>query len=535
MKAAVYCRVSTEDQEREGTSLQSQQEACLAKVQELGYEVPEEFVVIETYSGLSLERPKLNELREWVRNKKVDAIVAYTLDRLSRDPVHFIILQEEFERASVQLIMVTETIDSSDMGKLITHIKGFAAKLEAEKIKERTMRGKRTRIEKYGKLPTGRGVLYGYSYDKESGLNIANSCLDNVRMVGTWLLEEGIPLNEACRRLMEKGIPAPKGGEYWSRGSLGRIMRNTTYAGKTYAFKTATKDNKRVICSQENQVEIPNAVDRTAFTWNEWLTIQRQLDKNRELSPRNQKLSYLLRGRVFCKQDGRKYYGVPVHGKPYYRCSGRIKLLSNTQCTNKTMNAKVLEEAVWSEVARVLRNPELVLAELERRKNEPDLSDLIENDIADVITRLKKLDKEQERLLQWALKGFPEETVTKENEKINKEKAGLQDRKVELEKRFRETKENQISLEGAEKLCELARENLANFTYTNKQLALEALNIKVWIEGDSVTVEGILPVPEVNIVSQPLSLPVSRLKYQPRHQPDDLQGLPRRQFLPWLT
>ena len=199
MKAAIYCRVSTEDQEREGTSLQSQLDACLAKSRELGYETPSEFTILETYSGLSLDRPKLNQLREWVRDKQVDAVIAYTLDRLSRDPVNFLILQEEQERAGVALIMVTEDIDSSDMGKLIAYIKGFGAKKEAEKIKERTMRGKRERI-KSGKLPTGRGILYGYDYDRELGINVANNDLDTVKMMGQWLIQEGIFLNEACRR-----------------------------------------------------------------------------------------------------------------------------------------------------------------------------------------------------------------------------------------------------------------------------------------------------------------------------------------------
>ena len=133
MKAAIYCRVSTEDQEREGTSLQSQLDSCLKLARERDYEVPEEFTVMETYSGLSLERPKLDELREWVRNGEIDTVVAYTFDRLSRDPVHLIILQEEMNKAGVELILVMEDVDNSDMGKLITHIKGFVAKLEAEK------------------------------------------------------------------------------------------------------------------------------------------------------------------------------------------------------------------------------------------------------------------------------------------------------------------------------------------------------------------------------------------------------------------
>ncbi len=98
--------------------------------------MPGELIILETYSGLTLDRPKLPQLRQGVRDKEVEAVIAYTMDRLSRDPVHFIILQEELERAGVELILVTETVDSSDLGRLITYIKGYAAKLEAVKIRE---------------------------------------------------------------------------------------------------------------------------------------------------------------------------------------------------------------------------------------------------------------------------------------------------------------------------------------------------------------------------------------------------------------
>jgi len=504
MKAAIYCRVSTEDQEREGTSLQSQLDACLKLAKERDYEVPVEFIISETYSGLSLDRPKLNQLREWVRDKEIDAVIAYTLDRLSRDPVHFIILQEGLERAGVALIMVTEDVDSSDMGKLITYIKGFAAKLEAEKIRERTMRGKRERI-KSGKLPTGRGVLYGYGYDKEHGINVANSSLDTIRKVGIWIVEEGVFLNEVCRRLMAMNIPAPKGGDRWSRGTIGRIMRNPVYAGKSYACKTETKGKKRVACSQGNYVEIPNAVDRAAFTWEEWQAIQRQLDRNRELSPRNQKLNYLLTGKVFCKQCGRKYYGVPVHGKPYYRCSGRIRLLSDKRCTSKTVNARRLEEAVWNEVDKALKNPRTILAGLEELRGEVNQETFLDGELNRMTQRLRALDREQSQLLQWALKGFPEETVTKENEKINRERAELQERIGESEKKLKQARDSNVDLERLEEFCQVASQNLPEFGYNERKMALEVLKVRVWIDGSSATLEGVLPIPnEVCAMSQPL-------------------------------
>ncbi len=503
MKAAIYCRVSTDNQEAEGTSLGSQKEACLKKAQELGYETNEDHTILETYSGLTLDRPKLDQLRQWVKDKEVDAVVAYTLDRLSRDPVHFIILQEELERAGVALIMITEDVDSSDMGRLITYIKGFAAKLETEKIKERTMRGKRERI-KSGKLPTGRGVLYGYDYDKERGINVANSSLDTVRMIGSWIIEEGVFLNEACRRLMAKNILAPKGGNRWSRGTIGRIMRNPTYVGKSYAYKTETKNRKRIACSQGNYVEIPNAVDSAAFTAEEWQDIQRQLDRNKEVSPRNQKLNYLLTGRVFCKQCGRKLYGVPVHGKPYYRCSGRLRLLSDKRCTSKTVNASRLDEDIWQEVAVALKNPKTILAGLEELKGEMNQESFIEDELNQISKNLRTLDREQEQLLQWALKGFPEKTVIKENEKINRERTELKERVMELEKKLERVRDTRIDLGKVEEFYQTASQNLPEFSHAERKMALEVLKVKVQIDDTSATLEGVLPVPdEVCAMSQP--------------------------------
>jgi site-specific DNA recombinase len=502
MKAAIYCRVSTDNQETEGTSLESQQEACLEKAKELGYEVDDGFVIRESYSGLTLDRPKLSHFREWVRNREIQAVIAYCLDRLSRDPVQFIILQEELEKAGVRLILVTETVDSSDLGKLIMHIKGFAAKLEAEKIKERTMRGKRERIRN-GKLPTGRGVLYGYDYDRERGINAANDELPIVKMIGQWVIEEGIFLNEACRRLMEKHIPAPKGGSRWSRGTVGRIMRNSAYAGKSYAGKTKMEGKKRVTCSEADHVLIPNAVDRTAFTWEEWETIQRQLDRNRELSPRNQKLTYLLSGRLFCRSCGRKYHGVPVHGKPYYRCSGRVRLLSDKRCTSKTVNARQLDEAVWTELAEVLKSPRTFLAGLQHLNDGMNQEGFLSQELDRITREMKMLDTEQEQLLQWALKGFPDEMVVKANERINRKRMELRREIQDMEKKLEQAKESYIDPTRVEEFCRVVSQNLSDFGDTEKKLALETFKIRAWIDGKSVVLDGVLPIPnEVCAASQ---------------------------------
>lgn len=500
--AAIYCRVSTEDQEREGTSLQTQLEACLKYCQDRGYDVAHRFS--EAYSGLTLERPKLNELRELVRAGDIDVSVVYCLDRLSRDPVHFIIVQDEMEKHGVELVLVTETIDSSDLGKLIMHVKGYAAKVEAQKILERTTRGRRERV-KAGKLPTGRGILFGYDYDRQTGKNIANSSLDTVRMVGRWILEDGIFLNEACRRLMKANISAPKGGLRWSRGTLGRIFRNPTYAGKSQAYKTKTlPGQKRRANDAEKLVEIPNAVDRAAFTWNEWLGIQRQLDRNRELSPRNQKLAYLLKGMMFCKRDGRKYYGVPMHGRPYYRCSGRNPLLSSITCNSRTVSGKWLEDMVWLEVKKVLMNPEMILAELEKRREEGTESTHLEERIRLDCSRLNTIDEAETRYLRLYGAGLmSDDKLGEECKRIKQERTRLEHEIAELKHRIEKSKEMVLTVESIERVCELATKNLEELAFEGKRWALEALNIKVWVDGESFMIEGNLPLPDMQYASQP--------------------------------
>jgi len=140
MRAALYARVSTEDQEREGTSLGTQEEACRKYAEEHDYRVDDDYVIREVYSGLTLDRPQLERLRNWVCNKEVDGLVVYSTDRLSRDPVHLLFLVEELDKKGIQLHFVTEPLDNSMEGQLLGFVRGWASKLEAVKIRERTMK-----------------------------------------------------------------------------------------------------------------------------------------------------------------------------------------------------------------------------------------------------------------------------------------------------------------------------------------------------------------------------------------------------------
>jgi site-specific DNA recombinase len=498
MRAAIYARVSTEGQEREGTSLDSQLEACRQLAQERNYDVPGEFIVAEAYSGLSLNRPELDRIRQWAREGQIDAVIVYTLDRLSRNPVHFIILQDELERSGVEIILVTETLDSSDLGKLITYIKGYAAKLEAGKIRERTMRGIMQRV-KSGKLPSGRrGRLYGYEYLQDSGTRrIDESEAQWVRRIFQWFVNEGIGIDRITYKLRELNVPTPSGAGLWYSSEVWRILKTTDYIGQTYVFKMAGRKRKPKAEWTELPGVTPAIIDNDLFT-----AAQAQLERNKVKASRNTKQPYLLSGHILCQRCNRRFWGFVKrvkwsgqrHIKRYYRCAGNLQMVSPIRCGNRNLQADKIENMVWLEVEGLLSNPQLVLEEIQRKMAEIGQDGLLKEELNQVEKRLRSMNKEQERLLQWALKGFPEEQIIKENEKINQARIQLEGRKVELERKIEATEQVEFDVQGIERFCELARRNLSNFTYADKRLALEALQIRVLVDGDVVSMTGAIPI-----------------------------------------
>src|SRR3989337_666938 len=109
MRAVIYVRVSTDGQERDGTSLETQEEACVNHAEAKGWQIVER--VRDTTSGFTLERPGLEQVRRCVRDGLVDVVLAYAVDRLSRNQNHVGILFDEVDRHEVKLDFVTEAFE----------------------------------------------------------------------------------------------------------------------------------------------------------------------------------------------------------------------------------------------------------------------------------------------------------------------------------------------------------------------------------------------------------------------------------------
>ena len=509
MKAATYCRVSTDNQEAEGTSLQTQLEACRNYCQDKGYDVAYRFS--EAYSGLSLERPELDQLRELVRSEAVDALVCYSLDRLSRDPVHGVILMQELEKHHVGLEAVTETVDSTEVGKLITYIKGFAAKLEAEKIKERSVRGRKA-CAREGRMPGGFHTTYGYDYVRTiRGERQARHVINEteaawVRQMFDWLVNEGLSTNQILFRLRAHNAPT-KSGKIWNRRSVQAILTNPAYAGKTYAFTTAP-GRKRFTRPQADWIEIPS-VTPAIISQELFDAAQKQLQVNREKSLRNCKHEYLLRGHLRCRQCGRVYVGETANSRSY-RCAGRKKAYAPVErCYNKGWNADKLESMVWGELERYLSDRNLIISELERQRQDAGQLGVFEAELEHVERQLKAIEREQHQLLQWALKDFPADQVEAENRRLNKAKETLKAQKTELEAQLKASQEAVINVPNLERFIEDIQKRLPELDFEGKRLAFDMLDITVWLDNDNIEITGTI---DTGIVLTPSSAGYSLLR-----------------------
>jgi site-specific DNA recombinase len=411
MRAAIYCRVSTDDQEKEGTSLQTQREACLAYCKQEGYQVAKQFS--ETYSGLTLERPKLTELRNLIRANDLDIIVVYCLDRLSRDPYHGVILTQELEQHHATLEAVTETVESTEVGRLINYIRGFASKLEAEKIRERTMRGKQALV-KQGKLPQGTGIgIYGYQWDKTTGKRtIVEHEAKIVQKIFT-MASRGSSFNKIATELNNQGIKS-KSGSLWYPLTIRRILNNPTYTGKTYYGMSKRVGKTKVVAQpQENWTLLPD-ITPPIITDEVFKQAQEAIKLAKQSRPVKPNAHYLLTSLVKCSKCGSPVIGTTLNGKyRYYHCRGAYPTATRGKiCDAGYIRADNLENSIWHKLIEMLSSPLTLLRTLlDRDRQQPDkIVQALNKQINDLRKKIKAYPRKEKTLFEL----LPYENVTKD-------------------------------------------------------------------------------------------------------------------------
>jgi len=518
MKIAIYARVSTEKQEKQET-IQSQLTALRNFVVSQKYSLTKEYID-EGYSGELLARPALDNLRDDAKNKFFEAVLLHSPDRLSRKFIYFGLIEEEFKKYNVRLIFLNRP-DSKDNPEenLLTGIQGLIAEFEKAKILERTRRGRMHKI-KNGNI-VGSIAPYGYHYvkgDKEKNIPGKYVIEENeakvVKLIFDLFVNQKMFIRSIAKELTKRNIP-PRQGIHWRTSSLHRIIRNETYTGITYYNKNASCEAKT---HRNNQ-----KYHRTKFTGSklrpkdQWMSIklpddlkiidneifsiaQQQLKKNSNLSPRNAKYPYLLRGIVKCGFCGSPFHGTPCHGKYYYRCGNRSRSFPlPRECTQASMvKAEKLETIVWDSFCQMIRNPQLILDQLESlRENAAKSSGNTEEELKALDIKLANMSQEENRLLD----AYRENIIT--IDQLKSQMSKIKDRVAELTQKRQTILERQnksqttnFSKDNLYQLCALLDANLkkiGNDFKSKRNLMTLAIN-SISIEGKTVRIKSIIPL-----------------------------------------
>lgn len=253
----IYIRVSTEDQAKDGFSIHAQREK-LTKYAEANDWGIYDYYVDDGISGKNLEdRSEVCRLINDVKEGKVNNILIYKLDRLTRSVRDLIYLIELFEKNSCTFNSQTEKIDTSNaVGRMFVKIIGIFAEFERENLAERVSFGyeQKTREGNY----TNTCGVYGYDYIvgkqklivNEKEKEIVNRIFD--------LYIDGNSYFKIARLFNEEGIPTKRGG-HWARSTIKSIINNPLYIGKVrYGLQPKNKDKSFTVDGKNIEYIIDN-------------------------------------------------------------------------------------------------------------------------------------------------------------------------------------------------------------------------------------------------------------------------------------
>ncbi len=362
---AIYTRKSTtEGLDQEFTSLDNQRESAenyIKSQQHEGWTASPELYDDGGFTGANIERPGLKKLLSHIKEGKINCVVVYKVDRLSRSLLDFSQLLEFFDKHNVTFVSITQHFNTNtSMGRLTLNILLSFAQFEREIISERT-RDKLGAARKRGQWLGGRPPFgYKYNPNKKCKILINPETTNIVRKVFALYLEKNSALevaqymNATGQRTSSWTTKAGKtiGGAKYSLTRVVYMLKNPAYIGKV-----------------KYRGEIYPGTWPAVIDCETWAQVQAKLEDHRKerKSFRNSGCGGLLSKILTCKACGSAMVHTYVLKKNrrkyrYYYCSNAQKR-GQTECAIRYVNAQALEESVEKFLRGAIRNPNTAEAE----------------------------------------------------------------------------------------------------------------------------------------------------------------------------
>jgi site-specific DNA recombinase len=432
---AFDARVSSE-QQNEAKTIESQIADLRSRIAADGGTIPVELEFIDDgYSGATLIRPALERLRDVAAAGGIEQLYIHCPDRLARNYAHQVLLLEEFLRAGIEVIFLNREVGQTPEDQLLLQVQGMIAEYERAKILERSRRGKRHGAQ-VGNISVLSGAPYGYRYvnkhegNGEAHFEILWEEARVVRQVFAWVGRERCSIGEVRRRLEAAGERTRTGKTAWDRATIWGMLKNPAYKGEAAFGKTVLEPlHPRLRAQRGRPFQPKRAYSHRDVPSEHWMSIPvpalveadlfdavaEQLQENQAHARVQQRgARYLLQGLITCACCGYAYYGKPIspsgrkyHARSYayYRCIGSdaYRFGGVRLCSNKQLRTDLVDEAVWEEVCRLLRDPGRLEQEYRRRflslEQTPD-------ELSQLETRASRLRQGIARLIDSSAEGF---------------------------------------------------------------------------------------------------------------------------------
>ena len=416
-RAAIYARVSDKSQDTEDkTSISEQTIDMEAYCESRGLNITARYQ--EVGRGWTKKRPEFQRMLADAREGRFDTIVCWKSDRLSRGMHPAAALLEVVEAHQVRLEAVMDSIDMKTFGLMAA-----IGKIELDNFRERASMGKRGKA-KQGRMPNG-SVPYGYRVGEDGKPVVYEPEAEVVRHIFRLYVHEGMVGMAIARQLSRDNAPTWKPGSRWHNAYVCALLGKEVYKGTWWYGKarwTATEGGEQVFRQpEETWIEIPFPPLVDEQTWDRAQAIKKE---RTSLSKRNTKIFYLLQHLLRCAECGllfacrSKTRRTEKHkGKTYsydyktpqrhYHCYGMQR--EHLRCRERPyIRADRLEELVWSEVKKVVQNPDLI-----RKGQNPDL---IREGIEDQLDHQRKLILERLEAARAKLDDYrAQESLTTKN------------------------------------------------------------------------------------------------------------------------
>ncbi|QAY65035.1 recombinase family protein [Paenibacillus protaetiae] len=336
---ALYCRVSTDEQAREGVSLDEQVERLKAYCRAMGWSDQVQIFIDDGYSAKNLDRPELKRLLHAVKSGAVSRIMVTKLDRMSRRLLDLLNIIDLFQDHEVSFVSISESFDTNTpSGRLTLQVLGAVAEFERERIRERVFENM------LHAATTGKWLTqspYGYDLvDKSLVVNVVESQI--VKRVYDLYLNEGLGFYSIAKRLNEEGVPSRHRKE-WSIRAIKLMLTNPAYKGtlvwnRKDSSKTQRKDKDEAEWVSVEEC-LPVIIEQPI-----WDKVQLRINQPSNIAPRAKTSPHLLGGMLRCGKCG-SGMSIGFSGslnKRYrvYRCSANK---NKGTCTSKQYRADEVE------------------------------------------------------------------------------------------------------------------------------------------------------------------------------------------------